>query len=140
MPLDEKVEEELVAVAKAAQARAHAPYSSFPVGAAILTDKGVIVGGCNVENASFGLTICAERNAIARAVVEDAGRPVACLVVGPAVEPLTPCGACRQVLLEFNPEMLVVCIGEDGERLEMLAKDLLPHAFGASDLKGQPSP
>lgn len=124
----------LLSAARVAQRRAHAPYSKFNVGAALLTERGRIITGCNVENASYGLTVCAERVALGRAVVEDAGKPVACLVVGPVAEPLTPCGACRQSLIEFNPDMEVICIGIDGEVLEMRAGDLLPHSFGAGEL------
>ena len=134
MPLDPETVQRLLSAARTAQRRAYAPYSKFHVGAVVLTDRGRILSGCNVENASYGLTICAERNAVARAVAESAGRIVACLVVGPAREPLTPCGACRQVLYEFNPEMDVVCIGQDGRELSLTARELLPAAFGSGDL------
>lgn len=120
--------------ARRVQRRAHVPYSKFHVGAAILTDRGRIVAGCNVENASYGLTICAERVAVGRCVAEDAGQPVACLVVGPTAKPLTPCGACRQVLLEFNPAMRVICLGEDGTSIDLTASELLPSSFGVDDL------
>lgn len=133
--LSPEMMEKLLKAAREAQQRAHAPYSKFLVGAALLTDKGVIVTGCNVENASYGLTVCAERVALGRAVAEDAGKPVACLVVGPVAEPLTPCGACRQSLLEFNPSMKVICIGRDGRRIETTAAALLPHSFGAEELE-----
>lgn len=132
--LDEEIYRRLLAAAREAQARAYAPYSGFSVGAAVLTESGAIVGGCNVENASYGLTNCAERTAVFRAVAEGAGRPVACLVIGPTERPLTPCGACRQVLLEFNPAMQVVCVGSGGELLESTARELLPNSFGAEDL------
>jgi cytidine deaminase len=134
MKLDQETQSRLLKEARSAQRRAYAPYSNFRVGAAILTDKGQIVTGCNVENASYGLTICAERNAIGQCVIMEAGKPLACVVVGPTAGPLAPCGACRQVLLEFNPQMQIICVGADGTSAEFLAKDLLPHAFSESDL------
>lgn len=133
--MDEALIARLHRSALAVQRRAYAPYSNFQVGAAIYTDRGRIVTGCNVENASYGLTNCAERCAIGRIVAEAAGRPMICLVVGPRPQPLTPCGACRQVLLEFNPEMLIISIGKNGERLDRKAKELLPDSFGSSDLE-----
>ncbi|MCB2155526.1 cytidine deaminase [bacterium] len=133
--IDAKQTEELIAAARDVQSRAYAPYSNFPVGAALLTDKGRIVTGCNVENASYGLTICAERNALTRCVAEDAGKPVALVVVGNTDDALTPCGACRQFILEFNPDMEVICIGlKKGERKDFTALGLLPGAFRSSDL------
>lgn len=118
----------LVENARRAQANAYAPYSGFPVGAAVLAADGRIFLGCNVENASFGLTVCAERNAVAAAVVAGA-RPVAVAVVTPR-DHVGPCGACRQVLAEFDLEMPVVLADGNGER-PLLARlsDLLPGAF-----------
>lgn len=124
----------LHSAAKSAQRRAYAPYSHFRVGAAILTDRGRVITGCNVENASYGLTICAERNAIARLVVEQAGTPVVCVVTGPKPEPLTPCGACRQVLLEFNPQLIVVSFGVDGSSAQWVLHELLPASFDSAAL------
>jgi cytidine deaminase len=126
----------LIEAARDVQKRAYAPYSKFHVGAAVLTSSGRIVTGCNVENASYGLTNCAERVAVGRCVAEAAGRPEVCVVVGPTMEPLTPCGACRQVLLEFNPQMRIICVAADGGRQEFTAVQLLPSSFGANDLKG----
>lgn len=134
MTLDSRQRDQLLAAARDAQARAYCPYSSFPVGAAVLTDTGAIVTGCNVENASYGLTICAERNAACRAIAEQAGRPLAILVVGPTPGALTPCGACRQFLAEFNPDMLVLCVGASGETLETTIRELLPNGFSPRDL------
>ena len=134
MPLPPDVLRRLRAAALTVQRRARAPYSNFHVGAALLMQSGRIVAGCNVENASYGLTICAERNAIGRAVAEAAGLPVACVVVGPTDRPLTPCGACRQVLNEFNPAMAIICIGKRGELLETTAGALLPASFGSDAL------
>lgn len=121
--------ERLIAAAREAQSRAYAPYSKFPVGAAVLTESGAVCAGCNVENASFPLTQCAERIAIGKAIVEGAGKPIACAVVGPTEEPLTPCGACRQILAEFNPDMTVICQGASGRRATYSLRELLPHYF-----------
>lgn len=110
-----------------AQSKAYAPYSRFPVGAAILAEDGRVFTGCNVENASFGLTICAERNAIAAAVLAGA-RPVAVAIVGNQHD-LLPCGACRQVLAEFNPDLLVVTQGTNHQPQVRSLRDLLPGAF-----------
>ena len=124
----------LADTAKAASARAYCPYSRFRVGAAVLTEDGRISAGCNVENASFGLTICAERNAVFRAVADGGGRIVAVVVYTPTPTPTAPCGACRQVIHEFGPaaEVFGVCDGPEMTR-ESLAR-LLPHAFGPDDL------
>lgn len=118
----------LIARAREARERAYVPYSHFPVGAAVFTDQGHIVPGCNVENGSFGMTICAERTAIVSSVVAGAGRPVAVAVVGRPGEPCLPCGACRQVLAEFNPDVVVLL--EDGnELISWRLEELMPHRF-----------
>jgi cytidine deaminase len=94
-----------------------------------------VVGGSNVENASYGLSMCAERNAVHTAVVRGTLRIVAVAVVGPNEEPSWPCGACRQVLHEFGPDMVVVSEGSGGKREEQQLSNLLPDAFGPEDLK-----
>lgn len=120
--------QDLIARAREAQKKAYVPYSRFPVGAAVLTDQGHVIPGCNVENGSFGMTICAERTAIVSSVVADAGRPVAVAVVGRQGESCLPCGACRQVLAEFNPDVVVLL--EDGDGLVSWRLDeLMPHRF-----------
>jgi cytidine deaminase len=101
----------LVAAAVDVRLRAHAPYSRYRVGAAILTRDGRTFAGCNVENASYGATICAERNAIARMVAEGARDPVACVVVTQGEAPGSPCGMCRQVLAEFARDLRIVLVG-----------------------------
>jgi len=118
----------LVEAARRAYEKAYAPYSRFRVGAAVLAEDGQVFVGCNVENSSFGLTVCAERNAVAAAIVAGA-RPTAVAVV--ASGSLTaPCGACRQVLSEFSERMPVVLATIDGDGTEVTALDtLLPGAF-----------
>ncbi len=120
--------ERLVEAARRAQQQAYAPYSNFRVGAAVLGDDGRVFPGCNVENGSFGLTVCAERNAVAAALVAGA-RPVAVAVVAP-VAATAPCGACRQVLSEFAAEMpVILAVGEGDERQIEKLDLLLPGAF-----------
>jgi homotetrameric cytidine deaminase len=133
--LDEQ--DALVAAALAVRKRAYAPYSRFRVGAALLTSRGEIVAGCNVENISYGLTNCAERTAIfaARAAGQlgsARGGPtiVAIAVVGKGAAPLTPCGACRQVIAEFGPGCTIICANLRGERRVTTLAELLPDAFG----------
>jgi cytidine deaminase len=126
----------LLAAARDAALHAYCPYSRFRVEAAVLSDRGEVYSGCNVENASYGLTICAERSAIFQAVARSSGplRIQALLVCTPTEDPSAPCGACRQVLHEFGPEAIVVCVGTGSEMLETSLAELLPHAFGPNDL------
>jgi cytidine deaminase len=126
----------LRAAAQACALSAHAPYSRFQVGAALLGADGELHAGCNVENASYGLSICAERNAVFSAVARGARKFVAIAVVSSAAQPITPCGACRQVLFEFPPAFAVRCYGQDGNVLELTTAELLPHAFRAEDFAG----
>jgi cytidine deaminase len=124
---------ELLAVAARAQKLAYVPYSRFPVGAALLASDGTIYAGCNVENASYGLTICAERNAIAHAVLCGAKAFTAVAVV--TENGVTPCGACRQVLAEFGPQMTVIVADTRGNQQIYSLADLLPAAFGPDQLQ-----
>jgi len=128
-------ENALVAAAREAMARAYSPYSRVRVGAALLDSSGGVHQGCNVENASYGLTICAERTAVVRAVAEGWKDHVAIAIVTDRPRALTPCGACRQVLSEFAPELLVICEGEDGTRRRWSLAELLPEAFSPGDLE-----
>jgi cytidine deaminase len=130
-----QIADDLVAAAREAQGRAYAPYSNFPVGAAVRCADGRIFGGANIENASFGATMCAERVALFSAVAGGCGQIQALAIVGPGADPLPPCGLCRQVLVELAPDAVVIMAGEN-ERRVMTVAELLPEAFGASDLGG----
>ncbi len=125
----------LIQTAREAARRAYVPYSHFPVGAAILTDRGEIITGCNVENASYPLTLCAERTAMATAVAQGAGRVVAIAVSAPKAQPCSPCGACRQVLYEFNPDMEVILDAGDADPLILPLTELLPLGFNHLSLE-----
>ena len=118
----------LVAAAVAAKAAAYAPYSHFRVGCAIETEDGRVFTGCNVENASYGLTMCAERVAAGAAVAAGATRFVRVVVATDVDPPSPPCGACRQVLHEFSPEVAVESVGPNWNRRWRLS-ELLPAAF-----------
>jgi cytidine deaminase len=126
----------LRAAAEAVLVHAHAPYSGLRVGAAVVDREGRVFTGVNVENASYGLTVCAERNALAAAVAAGARALHGLVVVSSAPHAITPCGACRQVLLELAPELAVRCYGHDGSELAISVRELLPHAFVASDVPG----
>ena len=116
--------------ARAASANAYCRYSSFAVGAAVLTVNGTIARGCNVENASFGLTICAERNAIFRAIGDGATRIVALAVYTPTKATVSPCGACRQVIAEFADDTLEIrCFCDGADVAAFTLASLLPHRF-----------
>ena len=124
-----------IETARAASERAYAPYSNFRVGAAILTEGGAVHAGCNVENASFGLSICAERNAVAAMALADPNdRKIRLIaVVSPSAALCFPCGACRQVLHEFGCEEVVV-LEASGSPRRYPFDTLLPHAFGQERL------
>lgn len=128
-------EADLLRRARAARQRAYAPYSHFRVGAVVVTAEGEVVEGANVENASFGLTMCAERVAVgAMAAAGLRGPIVAVAVVGDGDDALTPCGACRQVIFEFGPDAAVYCSGDGGRPVRATIRELLPHAFGPGRL------
>jgi cytidine deaminase len=123
----------LVEAASAVRDRAYAPYSGYRVGAAVLTADGRVFTGCNVENASYGLGVCAERHAVAAAVAGGGRNLVAVAVVTTSSPPASPCGACRQVLAEFgNLEVVMANIG--GERRRTTVAELLPDAFDPATL------
>jgi cytidine deaminase len=127
---------DLLEVATAVRRNAHTPYSKYKVGAAIRLKTGEIFGGCNVENASYGATICAERGAIMSAVAQVGEVEIAEIVVITASNPPgSPCGMCRQVIAEFaKPDAMIWCVNEKGEAVEQTFGALLPYAFGAAQL------
>jgi len=124
----------LISAARTAQARAYAPYSNFRVGAALESHDGAVFSGCNVENASYGLTICAERAAICAAVSAGVTRFRRAVVVSDVDPPAAPCGACRQVLAEFGLDLPIDGVGSR-ETVRWRLSDLLPVAFGPEQLR-----
>ena len=132
--LTEAVVRRLEKAAREAAARAYAPYSEFPVGAAVVAASGKLYAGCNVENASFGLCNCAERTAIFTAIAAGEKSIKAVAVYTPTPLPTAPCGACRQVINEFGPEALVISVCDTKNRIETNLTALLPGAFGPGDL------
>ena len=120
----------LIDLAIKASEHAYVPYSHFPVGAAVLTKEGQYFQGCNVENASFGLTNCAERTAIFKAVSEGHTQFAEIAIFGKTEQPISPCGACRQVMVEFfEQDAKVILIAKDGQTVETTVGDLLPYSF-----------
>lgn len=131
-------DEQLIAAARTAAAQSYSPYSNFPVGAALLFADGSVVTGTNIENASYGLGLCAETVAVGKAMAGGArGGLLRVAVTGPGEDPITPCGRCRQVLNELaslggtDPEVL--CVGPQSTHRVKLS-ELLPHAFGPASL------
>ncbi|USA60638.1 cytidine deaminase [Qipengyuania citrea] len=131
-------DQELIDAARQAAQHSYSPYSKFPVGAALRFADGSIVTGTNIENASYGLALCAETVAVSKAMADGArGGLEAVAVTGPGTEPITPCGRCRQVLNELaqlgGTDPKILCVGPDEVRRLRLS-DLLPHAFGPASL------
>ena len=112
--------------------RAYIPYSHFPVGAALECEDGTVYTGCNIENSSFGLTICAERTAIFKAVSEGHRDFVRIVIAGKSQDYCVPCGTCRQVMMEFAPDLTVICLNGKGESKRFALKELLPYGFDQS--------
>jgi cytidine deaminase len=133
-PLAAELAERLVTTARAVRAHAYAPASGFAVGAAVLAADGTVYSGCNVENASYGLTICAERAAVCAAVAAGRRRLVAVAVATGLAAPARPCGACRQVLAEFGRDMVVLLAGSTGSWTTTDLARLLPEPFTFGDL------
>ncbi|WP_312044505.1 cytidine deaminase [Anaerotignum sp.] len=127
--------QELVLLAKEAMEKAYAPYSKFKVGAALLAKNGKVFLGCNVENASYGATICAERTAITKAISEGVKEFDKIAIVASSGDYAAPCGICRQVLYEFLPEGEVI-LDSDREGMKVMSlKELLPMGFRGEDIK-----
>jgi cytidine deaminase len=127
MTIQEK--EKIFKIAEKSRLNAYAPYSHFSVGAALLTASGNIYGGCNIENSSFGLTICAERVALSCAVVSGNRDIKALMLIADTADPITPCGACRQVLAEFNPNLILWAANLNGTIHQYHLTELLPQHF-----------
>lgn len=120
----------LIELAIEASSRAYVPYSHFPIGSALRTEDGSIYTGCNIENASFGLTNCGERTAIFKAVSEGHQKLSEIAIYGETAEPVSPCGACRQVMVEFfEPTAKVILIAKNGQTVETTVGELLPYSF-----------
>ena len=119
-----------------ARKNGYAPYSRFPVGAALECYDGSVITGCNVENASLGCTICAERSAVCAAVSQGKQSFRRIAISSSGNEYCMPCGACRQVLSEFSTELEILCAREDGRYVSYRLSELLPHSFGRSNLGG----
>ena len=127
--------QEWIDTAIKAMDRAYVPYSKFPVGAALITETGEIFQGCNIENASFGLTNCAERTAFFKAVSEGNVSFSHLVVAGETEDPISPCGACRQVMVEFcGPDMPVTLVNTKGDIKETTVSGLLPYSFESDQM------
>jgi len=127
--LDKDTIDRLLVAAKSVMSNAHVPYSSFHVGASILYEDGSIEVGCNVENASFGATICAERTAISSGIAKGKTAIEAICVTNLTDTMVTPCGICRQVIWEFGKNLPVICSNKDGDYKFLSISELLPHSF-----------
>jgi cytidine deaminase len=136
MKISDQTVQEMLKIAMETKKHAYAPYSNYFVGACILTENNKMFGGCNIENASYGLTICAESSAIFSMVISDERKIKAILVTGTGPEMCTPCGACRQRLREFAPFNAPVYCCNDKEVLGiMTVEELLPNSFGPQHLE-----
>ncbi len=129
-------DEMLILQAKDAMKNAYAPYSRFKVGAAVVTKSGEVFKGCNIENASYGATNCAERTAIFKAISEGCREFEKIAIVASSEDYASPCGICRQVLAEFMPEGEVLLYSEETGMVTYTVRELLPMGFGAEEMKG----
>ena len=134
MGLPNHILQDLIATACRVSTFVYAPYSHFPVGAAVLAEHDEIFAGCNVENASYSLAICAERNAIFQVVAHGKTSIKAVVIYTPTSKPVAPCGACRQVIYEFGLEADVISVCEGADRIQKKPLDLLPEVFGLHNL------
>ena len=127
-------EQELCRAAIAMLDRSYSPYSHFPVGAALECSDGTVFTGCNIENAAYGATVCAERTAIFKAVSEGHREFDTLVIAGRSDDFCVPCGTCRQVMMEFAPELTVICLNRKGESRKFALRELLPYGFDQSCL------
>ena len=127
--------EKLCELAREAMTHAYVPYSGYQVGAALLCKDGTVFTGCNVENAAYGATICAERTAMVKAVSEGHRDFDTIVIAGKSEDYCVPCGTCRQVMMEFAPDLTVICLNGKGESKRFALKELLPYGFGPANLE-----
>lgn len=132
--MDQEKIKELIDTAIEARKKSYSPYSGFSVGAALLTTEGRVFTGTNVENVSYGLTNCAERTAVFKAVSEGYYKFEAVAIAADTEKPVPPCGSCRQVILEFGEDIKIIMANLKGEYLQYNIKELLPGAFNREDL------
>ncbi|QQS52769.1 MAG: cytidine deaminase [Bacteroidota bacterium] len=125
----------LIEKARAASRNSYSVYSKFPVGAAFINHQGEVFSGCNVENISFGLTMCAERTAIFSSIAQGNKSIDTMVIYTPTQAPTYPCGACRQVIAEFNPQARIICVCNTSERVDTTLDKLLPSPSLPVDLK-----
>lgn len=130
----------LIRQAQKARAHSHSPFSRFRVGSAVLTTTGRIFTGCNIENSSFGLTICAERTALFKAVSEGHSKFKAIAITTDEVAPIAPCGACRQVIMDLAGDIDVIMVGRNGTRRVVRLTELFPFPFGPDNLLKRKKP
>lgn len=128
----------LIEAAWKARERAYAPYSGFQVGAAVQTADGAVYGGCNIENVSYGLSNCAERTAMFQAIANGEKLLTRLVVCADTPEPVSPCGACRQVMQELGPQMEVLLINKAGKQIYTTVEKLLPYSFHDFPQHGEP--
>jgi cytidine deaminase len=133
--VNNKTKKELIKRATEAREKAYVPYSEFPLGAALLTEDGEIFTGSNIENATYGLTNCAERTAIFKSVSEGYNNIEAVLIVSDTDKPVTPCGSCRQVISEFGGQIEVIMVTLDGKEISRQINELLPGPFKQEDME-----
>jgi cytidine deaminase len=139
-PLPEADADALIKAALDARSRSYAPYSRFRVGAALLAEDGEVIAGCNVENASYGLCICAERSAVGAAVSGGRRRFKGIAIATGSSPPSTPCGMCRQTLAEFADELPIMLVNDQGERTDVWLSELFPGSFNLSLLRDGADP
>lgn len=135
MQITAEILERLEAEARRVSKNAYAPYSRFRVGTALVNENGTIFSGANVENASYGLTVCAERNAVFSSVAAGNRKIAAIVIYTPTDKPTLPCGACRQVISEFSRDTKILSICDTDERIESSISNLFPNAFGPNNLR-----